>query len=483
MGELVRAGRRTPWLATLSAAALILAGVAGTIRGLPPVVVPAAVDAGSAVERSTVRTGCTVVYAADGRIAVGGNNEDQRNPLTRIWFVPGEHGGYGSVFVGYDDLVVQGGMNEAGLFFDGLGVREVEVPASPGKPTYTGQNFFVEVMSACDSVACVLEKLHAVSMPGTWNGQTLFGDRFGRSAILEPLTVIPKGGGFQVATNFFQSEVPPPDRTDERYLSATGMLSAAEEVSTTLIRNVLEATHQEGTVNTVYSTVYDLNARTIDLYYFHDFTAVMSFDLVEELAKGLHGFEMAELFWANRAAAERAAPIREEVAAAVARLSAVPVEPADLAAVAGTYVAPPVLTLLVEGDEHGLMARQPWTPWVPLVPLSPTEFGRVFSDAEELVHEQHLRFDTVAPGGASRVEITGDSGQRLVATRVPVAGSAFASPAVIVALAAVIAGAAAVWWGLRRLAGARRTGSPRTPTTPARPRGVPGADHSTNRSS
>ena len=113
------------------------------------------------------------------RARFGGNNEDERNPLTHIWFVPGETGSSGSVFVGYDDLVVQGGMNEAGLFFDALGVREVEVPATPGKPAYSGQNLALDVMAGCDSVACVVEQFQSFSMDGTWNGQYLFGDRFG----------------------------------------------------------------------------------------------------------------------------------------------------------------------------------------------------------------------------------------------------------------------------------------------------------------
>ena len=83
------------------------------------------------------------------------------------------------------------------------------MPATPGKPAYSGQNLALDVMAGCDSVACVVEQFQSFSMDGTWNGQYLFGDRFGASAIIEPLAVIPKTERFQVATNFFQSEVPP----------------------------------------------------------------------------------------------------------------------------------------------------------------------------------------------------------------------------------------------------------------------------------
>src|SRR5512132_2227462 len=146
MDELGRVRPRASGVATCAVALVLLSIQAAQAR-------PAAPGA-SPLQASNVPTGCTVVYAADGQSVVGGNNEDERNPLTWIWFVPGERGGYGSVFVGYDDLAIQGGMNEAGLFFDGLAVRSVDVPARPGKPTYTGQSFFRDVLADCDSVAC-----------------------------------------------------------------------------------------------------------------------------------------------------------------------------------------------------------------------------------------------------------------------------------------------------------------------------------------
>ena len=47
--------------------------------------------------------GCTILYAADDNVALGGNNEDYSNPYTYIWFVPPEPGKYGRVCFGYED--------------------------------------------------------------------------------------------------------------------------------------------------------------------------------------------------------------------------------------------------------------------------------------------------------------------------------------------------------------------------------------------
>lgn len=82
--------------------------------------------------------GCTVVYASDGTVALGGNNEDYINPRTRVWFIPGEEGGYGRVYFGFDDYHAQGGMNEAGLFFDGLGLDATYPVDKEGKEPYQG---------------------------------------------------------------------------------------------------------------------------------------------------------------------------------------------------------------------------------------------------------------------------------------------------------------------------------------------------------
>jgi hypothetical protein len=417
---------------------------------------------GAGPRQSPPATNCTVAYAADDSGAYGGNNEDEVNPLTEIWFVPGEGDGYGSMFVGYDDLVIQGGMNEAGLFYDGLGVREVETPGTPGKPEYTGQNFFVDMLSECDSVACVLERYGGLSMPGTWNGQVLFGDRYGDSVIFEPLAVIPQAGHFQVATNLFQSEIPLADRTDERYLTATSMLADADTLSVDLMREVMEATHQEGTVNTVYSTVYDLQAGVIHLYYFNDFTTEVTFNLREELVQGLHGYEMADLFPANRSAADVAAPFRARLSTAIDRLGPVIVAGDDLEDLAGTYEVGP-LAFVVKATDQGLAIRQARTPWADVVSLSPTQFARVTVDGGGLLHEQHLTFSV--DGGLTSVEISEDQVGSVVATRLKEPGGPIDwRPAAILTALASVGGV--TWWRIAtrrprasavRLAGGHRS--------------------------
>jgi hypothetical protein len=348
-------------------------------------------------------------------------------------------------------MVIQGGMNERGLFFDALGVREVTVPEDPARPAYTGQNMFFDFLSSCGSVACVRDRLASFSFPGMWNGQALFGDALGDSVIVEPLAVIPKTDRFQVATNFFQSEVPPSKRSDERYLTATATLAATDRFSKETIRDVLDATHQTGDVNTVYSTIYDLRAGLVYLYYFSDFTSERAFDLQAELAQGVHGYATEDLFEPNEAAAAIAGPIRERIASAATPPGRVTVDRHDLAPLTGTYqaVGLPALSIGLAGDT--LQAREPWTPWVDLLPSSSREFVRVSSDGAGDVHVLRLRFDLDATGGGARVEISADDNGSVVATRVPPAGSMPRLAEDLVVVLAAIA-VALIAWTIRRIA-------------------------------
>ncbi len=73
---------------------------------------------------------CTAFLASGEGGVLFGNNEDFWNPATRMWFVPGGEGRYGAVYFGFDNLSPQGGMNEAGLAFDGFATRPKPVTES-----------------------------------------------------------------------------------------------------------------------------------------------------------------------------------------------------------------------------------------------------------------------------------------------------------------------------------------------------------------
>ncbi len=63
---------------------------------------------------------CSMFKISQKGKTIVGNNEDYWNPNTSIWFENGKKAKYSVVYVGFDDLRPQGGINQAGLVFDGF---------------------------------------------------------------------------------------------------------------------------------------------------------------------------------------------------------------------------------------------------------------------------------------------------------------------------------------------------------------------------
>jgi hypothetical protein len=258
-------------------------------------------DSAPSVESGSGQS-CTIVYAADGDIALAGNNEDWTGLSAKIHFLPASEGKFGRVYFGFDVVNwPQGGMNEEGLFFDGATAESMDVPRDPSKPDHGHEKGLIfKAIEECTTVEEVLAYFERYDHSGGWGGQYLVGDRFGYSAIIEPLNVIKKTGRYQVITNFLQSKTPPEKSQDPRYRLAARLLDESDDYSVDLVRRVLSATHWEeysGSMTvTLYSYVCDLKRGDIYIYNFHDFEQVAKINLRDELAKGESVRTIASLF-------------------------------------------------------------------------------------------------------------------------------------------------------------------------------------------
>jgi hypothetical protein len=281
---------------------------------------------------------CTVFCLSDGTMAFGGNNEDMLfDPETRMWVVPAESPGkHGRVYFGYADGFPQGGVNDAGLFFDGLALDFEPVPSSPDKPSIPG-NFADRVLAECATVAEAIALFEMHNMRSMERGQLLFGDRTGDGAIIEGNAVIRKKGTYLLATNFRQSKTPPASATCERYRLASRILEGDGPASVDRCRRVLAAVHQEGNAWTLYSNIYDLKAGKILLYHFHDFDLPVVLDIAEELAKGPHSHAIFSLFPESYAFSALRRQAEREVAAKREKLADKGADPDSFSAFAGRY--------------------------------------------------------------------------------------------------------------------------------------------------
>ena len=254
---------------------------------------------------------CTAFCALDaaGRVLVG-NNEDFNNPRTKIRFVPATPGSYGRMYVGFDDMWPQGGMNERGLWFDGFATPAVKVSPSD-LPSFPG-NIIDKAMAECTTVEEVVRLFSQYNRAWLNRGVFMFADASGDAVSIEPNAIVRKSQRHFVQTNFYQSRGQSGTQ-DRRFTIASSMLErAGGDISVDLFRRILAETHQDGAFPTLYSNVYDLQARTMHLYHFHDFERVVTFNLAEELKKGERVLDIPSLFPPNAEAEAFAAKTRRE---------------------------------------------------------------------------------------------------------------------------------------------------------------------------
>ena len=241
---------------------------------------------------------CTGLVVQDGERVLVGNNEDWFNPRSKIWFIQPVNNRYGSVIFGFDNYWPQGGMNQAGLFFDGFALKSKAVEEPDAKPRFKG-NLIKEVMATCATVEEALALIDRYSLYFMDHFQLFFADATGDAAIVEANAVVRKQGDDQVVTNFRQSETDPDKISCWRYLTARKLLGECREDRLHCIRNILHATSQEGDYPTQYSNIYDLNARRVYVYYFQNFQEEVVIDLEKELENKIGIIDLPTLFSTN----------------------------------------------------------------------------------------------------------------------------------------------------------------------------------------
>ena len=240
---------------------------------------------------------CLILKIAHGNAVLAGNNEDIDNPLSKIWFEPPEKGKYGITYFGYTANYPQGGMNDQGLFFDGVAGTKTNWRASPQRLDYEGV-LFRKIMEECATVEEAVDLFNKYNFSAFQRARIFLADRSGASAIVGwiggELKSIRETGNFQAVG--FKEE------------TALAMLKAVKDgqktVSAEDVKAILEACHQEGRYPTQYSNICDLNNNVVYMYLFHDYSTVVKFDASEEQRKGKHDYPLLPFFPNNAEARE-----------------------------------------------------------------------------------------------------------------------------------------------------------------------------------
>lgn len=361
---------------------------------------------------------CSAFLLADGGRVLFANNEDYWDPETRVWFVPAKGERHGVMYLGYANGFPQGGLNDAGLAFDGFATAEHPLTEQAGKRTFVGSPIRA-AMETCSTVAEVVELLEGIDLaPHLARAMLFFADATGDSVIVEGDAFLRREGPFQAVTNFYQSEHEDDLLQCTRYTAIVGVLEARSKPSIELCERALSAAAQRGErVATLYSNVFDLEARTVRLYLFHDFAHPVELDLAAELAKGAHTLRLPDLFPPSPAFEAFVAARSESVEQRIAKRKGPTPSAEALAACAGTYeleLRGETYRVTFRPENGGLLAESPIFDegHVQLNAESPLVFFVITENGDLTV-----RFEPDDEGRANALEIEA-GGQKARATRV-----------------------------------------------------------------
>jgi tetratricopeptide (TPR) repeat protein len=235
---------------------------------------------------------CFIMKIAKGNVILAGNNEDINNPLSKIWFEPPEKGKHGITYFGYGSNYPQGGLNDQGLFFDGVAGYKTDWKPSPQRLEYEGI-LFRKIMEECATVEDSVAVFQKYNFSPFQLARIFLADRSGASAIVGwfdgELKAIRDAGAFQAI--------------GVKENTGLAMLQAVQDGKNTVrvddVKDVLKACHREDQNPTQYSNVCDLKNNIVYMYLYHDYSTAVKFDAAEEYRKGKHFYWLHSFFPGN----------------------------------------------------------------------------------------------------------------------------------------------------------------------------------------
>lgn len=219
------------------------------------------------------------VLTKDNHVLVG-NHEDWTARDARLRFIPATPDQLAvAVFDFESEGYIQGGVNEAGLFFDATATPFSPIDVS-GKEKFEGKDLWLTLLQKCRTVQEAVAFVERYQVPELERVHLLFADKSGQSVILGSyegrITYTWKSQPIQVLTNFnivdpeYGGEQPCP-----RFATANTMLNNGANPI-----DVLRQTTQ-GQL-TVYTTLVDLTSGTLQVGYLSDFSHMKTFSLRQE---------------------------------------------------------------------------------------------------------------------------------------------------------------------------------------------------------
>ncbi|MCB0667671.1 MAG: hypothetical protein KDC80_17700 [Saprospiraceae bacterium] len=251
------------------------------------------------------------------KVTVGGKtlvgcNEDTWRTTSRIWFENAkEPHEFGAIFTGSRQVSLkqfapQSGMNEAGLTFSRLAAYypQQDTKGKQKKRIINEVEYLVAILHQCATIEEVKEFVEQYDHSFFIEDVFIYLDSTGKYLVVEPYNLIEGNNPYYVLSNFCPSITDNEQaRKLERFRNGEDFLQDHQpDSSLSFCRALSDTMHVCRNRNgdgTLLTSIWDTKSRSVNLYFYHNFDTTVQFNLAEELQKGDHILNTADLFPRN----------------------------------------------------------------------------------------------------------------------------------------------------------------------------------------
>lgn len=245
---------------------------------------------------------CTIFCAKDksGQVWAGNNEDALFNFKSFVSIVARTDSTLGYFcFTNSDrsDEFIQGGMNEAGLFYDGNSVPFTKYKDFEKLKPFPGseRSMMEYILRKCKTVPEVLALFKIYRLPGTERSQMHFADKYGNLGIVNADSMWLTNGNYQISTNFNLCHANKDNIKCWRFPIAESLLKT-REIGYETFKTICDSTSQKKVAATIYSNIHNLNTGDIWFFYGMNYKDPYKTNISTLLAQGTRSFYLHELF-------------------------------------------------------------------------------------------------------------------------------------------------------------------------------------------
>lgn len=247
-------------------------------------------------------TACTIFSGIDkkGHVWAGNNEDNIFNFNTYFHIINSTDSTFG--FIAFTNSsrsteYLQGGVNEAGLFYDVNSVSASTYKGYKKKKKFPGgTNALIRhILKKFKTVTEVFQLLNEYRLEGLQSAQFHFADKYGNLGIIVADSMWITTSNHLVSTNYNLCHSNKDGVNCWRFPIAERILQN-KEAGFESFKEICDSTQQKNIASTVYSNIHNLNTGDIWLFYGSDFNIPYKTNIRDLLKRGTSSFALRELF-------------------------------------------------------------------------------------------------------------------------------------------------------------------------------------------